>query len=182
MTIIIYGNNNDTSLSNILFKALTKYGYVQLYNKKRLICSTNFTLNSSSKFILYELDKLPSKINCEGLFIFKNSFKNLRASNFPKKFLPIVDSQNLQALKCLEKTSQIVITCGTSSKNTLSFSSFSNSEAIISLQRYLKTKNKIIEPHEFSLKITDSCSPITLLIICAVLLLSDISSINGYEI
>lgn len=177
MTIIVYGDKNDHSFIDVLFKVLARYGGVQLFSKDNLIYSSK---TSEPKFFIYELDKLPSLIDCEGLFIFKKSFEKL--NKFPEKFLPIVNEQNLNAIKSLEFTDQIVMTCGTSAKNTLSFSSISYTEAVVVLQRYLQTKNSVIEPHEFSIKLLTSCDHNILLQICAILLLSDIPTTNGYEI
>lgn len=180
MTILIYGDEHDTSLVEVLLKTLPKYGGVQFFSKNSLIC--NSLTNSKPKFLVYELDKLPTSIECSGLFIFKKSFKKLTPDLFPNNFLPIVDENNSNAINFLKKTNKIVITCGTSAKNTISFSSFSHTDAIVVLQRYLQTKNKTIEPHEFSLKLLSKREPSILLTICTILLLSDVPSAHGYEI
>lgn len=183
MNIIVYGNNDDTSLDDIIFKTLARYGDVQFFSKDKLVCSSlKKSQPCKTQFLVYELEHLPDLINCNGIFLFKKSFKNLNENKFPKGFLPIVDEQNLSAIKLLEKTNQIVITCGTSTKNTLSFSSFSQTEAIVALQRYLQADNNTtIEPHEFTVKLSSTCEPNTLLIICTILLLAGIPSTNGYE-
>lgn len=183
MNIIIYGNNDGTDIVKILFETLARYGGVQLFSKNKLICNIpNKSSNRVANFFVYELDTLPKLIACEGLFIFKESFKNLNKNKFPTRFVPIVDEQNLRAIKFLEKTDQVVVTYGISSKNTLSFSSLSSKDVIVSLQRYLPTRNNVIEPHEFSVKLSTPCEPNILLMICTVLLLSEIPSENGYEI
>ncbi len=183
MNIIVYGNDDDTGLDEILFKTLARYGDVHFFSKRKLVCTSHEKSQVKKKqFFVYEIENLPELIKTDGIFLFKKSFKNFDKNKFPKSFLPIVDEQNLNAIKFLEKTNQIVITCGTSAKNTLSFSSISHTEAIVALQRYLQTENTIIEPHEFTVRLKSSCEPNILLIICTVLLLSGVSSTNGYEI
>lgn len=183
MNIILYGDSSDKDLSDAILNSLTKYGDVQFFSKEKLI---NFKLsqndNNTKNFFVYELDQLPRVINLDGLFIFKKSFASLSdKQNLSKQMLTIIEEHNLNAIKYLEKTNQTVITCGTSSKNTLSFSSISNSKAMVVLQRYLQTKNKIIEPHEFEVRLKRVKDPNIFLIICAIFLLSEISSLNGYE-
>ena len=183
MNIIVYGSDEDTSLSNILLKTLSRYGDVSFFNKNKLVCGS-FKKSQADKnqFLVYEMETLPNIIEGNGIFLFKKSFKILDESKFPTKFLPIVDEQNLNAIKFLERINQIVITCGTSVKNTLSFSSISHTQAIVALQRYLQAENTVIEPHEFTVKLSSVYEPSTLLIICTLLLLAEIPSINGYEI
>lgn len=183
MNIIIYGNSDDTGLEDVIFKTLSRYGNVQFLSQNKLICSRiNENSTSERNFFIYDFKKIPEVIHSEGLFIFKKSFKKLNLTTFPANFLTIIDEQNINAIKCLEKTNQIVVTCGTSSKNTLSFSSFSHSEAVVVLQRYLQSKHKIIEPHEFVINFNETFNPNILLITCAILLLSDVPSTNGYKI
>lgn len=184
MNIIVYGNSNDTSVGDMLLKTLPRYGDVQFFSKDKLVCSSlKKNQHCKPRFLVYELEQLPDVITCNGIFLFKKSFKNLNENKFPKGFLPIVDGQNLSAIKLLERTNQIVITCGTSAKNTLSFSSLLQTKAIVTLQRYLQADNNTtIEPHEFTVKLNSTCKPNTLLVICTVLLLAGIPSTNGYEI
>ena len=40
MNIIVYGNNDDTSLDDIIFKTLARYGDVQFFSKDKLVCSS----------------------------------------------------------------------------------------------------------------------------------------------
>lgn len=183
MNIIVYGNDDDTSFDGVLIKALAKYGIVHFFSKSKLICTSHEkNSNKRKQFFVYEVESLPKLIKADGIFLFKKTFKNLDKNKFPTKFLPIVDEQNLNAIKFLQKTGQIVITCGASTKNTLSFSSITHKKAIVALQRYLNFDNIVIEPHEFTVKLSLECAPNVLLAICTVLLLSGISSINGYEI
>ena len=181
MTIIIYGSNEDTTFSKVLLKVLARYGEINFYSAKKIKYISEHSRSYNARFFIYELDNLPLNIDCEGLFIFKKLFKDLSREKFPEKFLPIVDEQNINAIKCLEKIGKITVTCGLSDKNTISFSSISDTEAVVTLQRYLNKKGKIIEPHEFILNFSKPYDPNVLLIISGVLLLSDVPSQNGYK-
>ncbi len=179
MNIIVYGEENDTTISDILLKTLAKYGGVQFFSSSKLVCIAK---NCKPKFLIYDTNKLPLTTNINGIFLFKNSFKHIDASKISENFFHIIDSQNTRAIKCFKKTDQVVLTCGLDAKSTLTFSSFTATDAMINLQRYVKTKNKILEPHEFPVKLSTQLEPNLVLLTCAVLLLSEISSTDGYEI
>lgn len=179
MDIIVYGDEKDNTISDILLNALAKYGGAQLFSTKKLVCNPR---NCNHKFLVYDTNKLPTTTNMDGIFLFKNFFKNIDASEISPNFSHIINSENTRAINCLKKTEHIVLTYGVDSKSTLTFSSLTSTEAIVNLQRYVKTKNKILEPHEFSVKLSTQFEPELVLLICAILLFSEISSLGGYEI
>ncbi len=179
MNIIIYGNEKDTVLSDILLKVLSKYGGVNLFSTNRW---TRSPKTYTSNFFVYDINKLPTVIDMDGIFIFKDSFKSINTHKLCSNFLHIINSQNMRAIKHLKSTEQVVMTCGIDSKSTLTFSSLTTTEAIVNLQRYVKTKNKILEPHEFPLKIKTPCDETVLLLVCAVLLLAELPSLEGFEV
>lgn len=179
--VIVYGEKCDVSISRTLIKCLGKYGGVQYSIPNEIgfwgCCET-------PSFFLLDLQKM-SKVNSphKGCIIFKNSFNKFSASLFPAHFTPIFDTQNTEAPKVLSKTDKIVITCGTSAKDTLSLASLKEGTAVISLQRYIKTFNsKVIEPHDFTVRFSDHIDVYPLLSTCAVLLLSGLTSDTGYII
>ncbi len=179
MNIIVYGDEKDATISDTLLKTLAKYGGVQFFSSSKIVCTPQ---NCSPKFLIYDTNKLPLTTNINGIFLFKNSFKHTDASKTPENFFHIIDSQNMRAIKRLKKTDQIVLTYGIDAKSTLTFSSLKATDAMINLQRYVKTKNKILEPHEFPVKLSTQLEPNLVLLTCAVLLFSDVPSTDGYEI
>lgn len=179
MNIIVYGDEKDTTISDTLLKTLAKYGGVQFFSSSKLVCTPP---KGSPRFLIYDTDKLPLTTNINGIFLFKNSFKHVDASKIPESFFHVIDSQNTRAIKCLKKTDQVVLTYGIDAKSTLTFSSLTATDAMINLQRYVKTKNKILEPHEFPVKLGTQLEPNLVLLVCAVLLLSEIPATEGYEI
>lgn len=179
MNIIVYGDEKDTTISDILLNALAKYGGIQLFSAKKLVCNPQ---NCNPKFFVYDTNKLPITTNIDGIFLFKNSFQNIDASEIPKNFFNIIDSENARSIKCLKKTEHVVLTYGVDSKSTLTFSSLTSTEAMVNLQRYVKTKNKLLEPHEFPVKLITQIGPELVLLVCAILLFSEIPSLGGYEL
>ena len=181
MTIIIYGSSEDTAFSDALLEILVRYGEIKFRSANKIKYISKQPRSYNARFFIYDLETLPLNIDNEGLFIFKKSFKDLGCDEFPEKFLPIVDEQNIHAIKCLEKIGKITVTCGLSDKNTLSFSSISDTEAVVTLQRYLNIKGKVIEPHEFIVNLSKPYDPNILLTISGLLLLSGVPSKNGYK-
>ena len=179
MNIIVYGDENDSTISGILLNALAKYGGVQIFSAKSLVCNPK---NCKPKFFIYDTNKLPATTNIDGIFLFKKSFKSIDVSEIPKSFFYILDSENAKAIKFLRKIEHIVLTYGVDSKSTLTFSSLTSTSAIVNLQRYVKTKNKILEPQEFPVRLSTQLEPELVLLICAILLFSEIPSLGGYEI
>lgn len=179
MNIIVYGDKRDTTISDTLMKTLAKYGGVQFFSSRKIVCTPQ---NCSPKFLIYDTNKLPLTTNINGIFLFKNSFKHVDASKISENFFHVIDSQNTRAIKCLKKTDQVVLTYGIDAKSTLTFSSLTSTDAMINLQRYVKTKNKILEPHEIPVKISTQLEPNLVLLSCAVLLFSEVPSTVGYEI
>lgn len=179
--IIVYGKKRDISISRTLIKCLSKYGGVQY----SIPNETGFSgCCTTPSFFLLDLPRMNKFIsNQKGCIIFKNSFNNFSASLFQTHLTPIFDVQNTEAYKVLARTNKIVITCGTSAKDTLSLASLKEDSAVISLQRYIKTFNSdVIEPRDFTVKFSDKIDVYPLLSTCAVLLLSGVSPDNGYII
>lgn len=179
--IIVYGKKRDISISRTLIKCLSKYGGVQY----SIPNETGFSgCCTTPSFFLLDLPRMDKFISDQkGCIIFKNSFNKFSASLFQTHLTPIFDAQNMEAHKVLAGTNKIVITCGTSAKDTLSLASLQENLAVISLQRYIKTFNSdVIEPHDFTVKFSEKIDVYPLLSTCAVLLLSGILSDNGYII
>lgn len=179
MNIIVYGDEKDTTISDTLLKTLAKYGGVQFFSSSKIVCTPQ---NCKPKFFIYDTNKLPLMTNINGIFLFKSYFKHIDASKISENFFHIIDSQNTRAIKCLKKTDQVVLTYGLDAKSTLTFSSLTSTDAIVNLQRYVKTSNKLLEPHEFPVKLSTQLEPELVLLVCAILLFSEIPSLGGYEI
>ena len=179
--IIIYGDEGEKYLGKIIFKALSNIGNVSYSNKNEISCyNKKFAKHS---FCIYDTCFLKNLTCSKGIFIFKNSFSNLNYNIFNQNFIPIFNSQNLQAAKILSTINKTAITCGTSDKNTLCIASVDKNKATISLQRYIKNfYGQTIEPLDFTINLTKEISIPLLLITCSVLILVDEKLPNEYII
>ncbi|MDF1495016.1 hypothetical protein [Caproiciproducens sp. CPB-2] len=177
--IILCGKSTDTSVSCALLPALEKYGGVQYFSTRHLV-----RLGSDKvKFLLYDCEKLPQIELESGIILFKNSFHSSEKILIPEGFLSILEMKNASAAELLNGTGAAAITCGTSSKDTLSIAGIDETSAALSLQRSVMTLDgKMVEPRDFTVRFPPKLSPTRILAVCAVLLLSGIDSANGYEL
>lgn len=187
--VVVCGENKkcEDRLVGTLSRSFSKYGNVIEYRNlsftenQDIIKSIN--KNSMKNFIIYELPKIPIVNKTKGILIFKNSFKYDNTELKLDKLIPIVDDQNKQAISILSHTGTSAISCGMAMHNTLSIASIDENNAIISLQRDIKTlSDSIIEPHDFPVYYSKRIDVFSLLAVSAVLLLSNIDSSNGYNL
>lgn len=178
LPIILCGDKNDSGINSTMFNALSNYGEILKHGRTRF----NETPEKNNlSFLIYECEHIPEMNEPFGILVFKNSFKYQNDNYIPKTFTPILDFQNKSAISVLKGSDNIAITCGTSPKATLSIASLDLSGAVVSLQRDIKAiSSKIIEPHDFRIKTKGDIGVYPLLAVCAVLLISGISSESGY--
>ncbi len=177
--IILCGKAIDTSMSCALLPALARYGGVQYYSPERLARLGD----DEMQFLLYDCEKLPQIELNSGIILFKNSFNSPDHIKIPRGFFCILEMKNTHAAEMLNGTGTAAITCGTSSKDTLSIAGLDETSAALSLQRSVMTVDgSILEPHDFTVKLMSKLSPSRILAVCAVLLISGIDSSQGYNI
>ncbi|MDQ5983255.1 MAG: hypothetical protein RUMPE_00255 [Eubacteriales bacterium SKADARSKE-1] len=177
--VVIYGDKKEKSIDETIIRALKNYNGVCYQSENNIHC---FSHCYASPFFVYSSSKIPKIQGCSGIFVFKNSFCNFDEKEMPRNFTPIFDAQNTKAAKILKSTEQIAITCGVSQKSTLSISSFDGKQAIVSLQRYVKSIDlKTIEPGDFCVKLNCLTDVYPMLVASAILLLSGIDPKNGYN-
>ena len=177
ITVVLCGKDHDESINISVENAVSRYGKIVEKNRDKYREQQRY----EHQFSLYECKMVPNLSNRQGIFVFKNSFVCLENKEIPNGFIPIFDSQNKEAAAVLKGTGTAAITCGMSPRDTLSIASLDFLSAIISLQRDIKTVHgTIIEPHEFLVTLKKEIGVYPLLATCAVLLLSEIPSINGY--
>lgn len=177
--IILCGKASDASISCALLPALARYGGVQYYSSERL---SQFG-DDAVRFLVYDCERLPQIELNTGIILFKNSFNSPEKIEIPSGFSCILEMKNIHAAEMLNRTGTAAITCGTSSKDTLSIAGLDEISAALSLQRSVMTMDgSILEPHDFMVKLLSKLSPNRILAVCAVLLISGINSSNGYDI
>lgn len=175
--IVLCGDRGDTSVSDVLISTLALYGGVRGCGPDRI-----FERGVAAEFFLYECENLPKIELQKGIILFKNSIRQQHAG-IPENFLCILETKNMHAAALLKDTGSAAVTCGTSTKDTLSVAALEGSVAVLSLQRSIRTvAGEIVEPRDFSVKCSAERSPHQLLSISAVLLLSGIDPSGGYII
>lgn len=125
--------------------------------------------------------------------VYKNleiNFKNAvviyteKAIRFSKQIFPIgtigvCDECNKNALESFKKSNNVVITCGNNNKNTVTISSITKENVMVTLQRTLiGIDGNIIEPGEFKISLTKNYSAYAIMSATIALLLSGITPIK----
>ena len=174
INVFLCGNNN-TALNKNFHNILDKYGGIELFSRNNV-----YSTCSNPRFIIYENKVVPNVKSKNGIVIFNNQFYT-NENSYIKNCIPILNSQNLNAVRFLKNSFSIAITCGLSLRDTLCPSSIDFPNNIITLQRdILSISGKVIEPHDFRVTLSKPISMFDILSLCGVLLLSDIPSLNGY--
>ena len=174
--IVLCGDASDSSISNALIPALALYGGVKYAGPGKV-----FERGVSARFFLCECEEVPQIGLQSGILLFKNSIRQQNPFRIPDSFFCVMQSKNAHAAALLKDSSAAVITCGTSTRDTLSIAGLESSGAALSLQRSLPTlEGEILEPHDFTVSCSEERSPSQLLAVCAVLLISGIDSAKGY--
>jgi hypothetical protein len=179
VNIILCGKSSDTSFSDALLPALERYGGVQYFSGKRLVRLGG----DSPKFFLYDSEQVPQIEIPNGILLFKNSYHASESVNIPPDFSCVLETKNLNAAAVLTGQNITVITCGTSAKDTISIAGLDETNATLSLQRSIITVDgRILEPHDFTVRLHSKFGPHRILAVCASLLLSGIDSSLEYVI
>ena len=185
--IILCSTYKKSILFNALNRGLSNYGNV--------ICISNNIFTSTKgkpNFLLYKTESMENIHNTRGIVLFDEKFKSRKkhiniekntVNNNLKELILVFSSSNRQAINALNGERKSVVSCGTSGKDTFCISSIDMESATISLQREVVDINGVThEPHEFKVELTHKISQITLLNVCATLMLCGVTSENGYRI
>ena len=122
---------------------------------------------------MFSLEKTPEMHIPNSIIIFKQNC-NTNLLNLPKETLYIVESKNEDALRFLKDNKLTAICCGMSNKDTVNISSLDIDNAVICLQRQLKTfEDKIAHQGDYPIVITGEYDMFTILSAFSVLLLCD---------
>lgn len=176
--IIICGTKSEEGICETLVRALSEYGSVKIIENNENAKQENEDID----FLIYICSQIPENIDGTGIIIFKESYNFKEKSKIKDGFIPIFSGQNKQAVLTLLGTKNIAISCGTSSKDTISASSIGRDRCTVSLQRDIKDLNSnTIESHEFIVNLKKEVGIYPLLISCATLLLIGIESSGSYS-
>lgn len=176
--VILCGDTGDSSVSDALIPALARYGGVRYAGPEKIL-----ERGGSARFFLYECDEIPKIELAAGILLFQNSIRQQRPFSIPPGFLCVLQAKNIRAAELLGRAGSNAVTCGASSRDTLSIAGLESSGAALSLQRSLPTLDgRLLEPHDFTVSFSGGQSPTQLLAVCAVLLIAGIDSSKGFRL
>ena len=176
--VLLCGDAADPSIADALIPALTFYGGL-CYSGRDAVAD----FDGPAKYFLYESGEVPKIGMAKGILILKNRLGETMPALVPAGFVCVIGSQNAQAAGMLRGSKATVVTCGTGPKDTLSLAGLDGSAACVSLQRNLAALDgKLLEPHDFSVRLLKRRTPEQILAVSAVLLLSGVDSEQGYQI
>lgn len=174
--VLLCSNGKNTNLYESITTALTGYGGIQNYSHDSI-----YTTSEKPLFCFSSSLSMPRTQNIKGVIIFDDSFKSCAKKQVNNCLIPVIHSQNRKAIAQLKDTNCVAITCGTSSKDTLSLASIKNKSATISLQRELfDIYGTCIEPMDFTVTLQKERGVYPTLAACAALLLCGIDPSDGY--
>lgn len=179
-TIILYGDKNDTQISELMLKILEKYYNIfYLYND-----NVTFLDNKMSQTINIIETQYLKNIICENaIIILKNKININKIKNISDTAKVIINSENIKNIVSLSNKLKYVYTCGYSSKDYITFSSIEENKAIVSLQRAIKNINSnICEPLDISVNLGVKVSDYSILSVNLLLIILDILNENNTEV
>jgi hypothetical protein len=154
MTVVsVIGKSTDKCLEEIILSQLSKSYRVTYIKNKSLVQN-----GQGYDIVVADSTELKSLYIPECIIILKNDGL-VPTIPLPEKSIVIVNSENTEQLMALKNTSLTVITCGSSEKDTLCYSSItadsSDSDCIvISLNREITAfSGRKIQPLEIPLKL-----------------------------
>ncbi|MBP0979338.1 MAG: hypothetical protein J6C55_01675 [Oscillospiraceae bacterium] len=150
--IILFGDLEDKKITKLLINNLEGKYNITYQAPKTIISYT--VKNFSQEILIIETDSLEIIDSFNTIIIFKNNIKNNINLKIKNDVNIIVFSQNIKAIKFLNKSRlKNIITFGYKLTDSLTFSSSDSETKTICLQRQVKAlTGKIIEPFELSIK------------------------------
>lgn len=178
--IFLLGEENDAAIRLPLCRVLERHGGV-LH-----ICGTHAAQYAigPARFLLYETSRLDSIQAERALLIFKT-----RQAFFSHPLvlsdgvISILETENETAARMLLHTGTTALTCGLTARDTLTLSSISDTDPVVSIQRAITTVDgHTLEPCEKRIVLHAPLSGYSLLSVCAVLLLTGQASESVLEL
>ena len=175
--VVLCSQRKNNRIAPCLFSALGAYGGVQSYDNRSLTTTVD-----SPAFHLITTPDVPQTNNAKGVMVFDDHFKAPKSQGFSTGLFSVISSENKKAVALLADTAATVITCGTSSKDTLSLASSNDHMATVSLQRDITDiYGNVLEPMDISIFVREDFQAYPMLCACATLLLSGLDASNGYS-
>ena len=173
MNIVILGNR-QIELPGVLHRTFSKYGAVLTTGDGALHCEA-----SRAGYNIFCVTH-PLKIDIPGCLVIFNTNDICPFVSINSDALCIVDSGDAHALSLLKKSGNTAVCCGMSSKDTFCISSLDEGSAVVSLMRHIDIPPLSFDPGDITVTLTCPTPAFSILCASASLLLSGISSENGF--
>ena len=169
--MVILLSDRKSKVESEIIEILTKYGGQHISDK--------FIGNDSGKFTILSIYK-KSKIKLsKGIAVFLDRGKRFEGQSLPLGVIAICEDENRTALEIAKQNHIAVISCGLSSKNSVTLSSMGNDQLFTSLQRSIQKPNgEFVEPCEIKIKLSKSYLPFSVMASTAILLLMNITPLE----
>ncbi len=147
-----------------IIEILKKYG-CNHYNDKTIT-------EGKGAFTCVSIYKPTELLIKNAIAVFTEKTAKFNKQNCPIGVIGVCEDSNKIALENFKKSNNAVVTCGINNKNTITISSFSENNVLVTLQRSLiDIKGNRIEPCEFKIGITKRYNPYSILSSTAILIL-----------
>ena len=164
--VILFSGKERKKETEIL-EILTQYDADYISDKKINI--------NNGKFTIISLYKKSDITVSKGVAVILDEFQKFEKQLLPDGIIGICENSNKCALSIFEKNKIPTISCGSNSKNTITFSSLTDESILISLQRTIvNLKKEEILPCELKIKLNRKYQPFSIMASVAILILNGI--------
>ena len=169
--MIIIPTQRKSKYEAEIIEILTKYGISHYCDKHIISGSKNLTCISIYK---------PTEICVKNaVAIFTEKTTRFNSQEFPIGVIGVCEDNNKNALLCFKKSGNAAITCGINNKNTITISSITEKNVIVTLQRSVIDANgNRLEPMDFKIIITKKYSPYSIMATTIALILNGITPLE----
>ena len=166
MVIIFSGRNSETESQ--IIDILCKHGGDYISDKA--VCK-----NKGLFTVVSEYKKTDLKLK-KGIALVLDDTERFKGQSFPLGIIGICEESNKKALQIFQNSAIPVISCGMSSKNTITASSLDSEYMLATLMRTITDINSNdIEAGEYHINLSKNYSPLSVMASVAVLLLLGIT-------
>lgn len=167
ITVILYGEKNEKNLTRIFERNLKRYYQVHA------VAETGVkTEGRGRELLLFNTENLSQVNGGTSILVLKPSADLAGLSSVSGNVIALANSNCPEQLAKLAEKKIRTVVCGLSSKDTVTFSSFNDSRAAVSLQRTVETPDgRVVEPMEVMLELEFSYDPLSVLFYTAVMMI-----------
>lgn len=147
--IVFYGKKSERK-TRLFTGLLSQLGSVVYVSDDKLSGASE----QQPDFLVLETNTA-AEINFENtIVVFRDEFDAERLQKLHPNATAIVNSQNMRAIELIKKIGVKAVTCGHSSKDTITFSSYTDDTIVISIQRAMQAMHgDEVEPFDLPVRI-----------------------------